>query len=183
MKAVTIALLVVLVLANRIAIAENVRDPSSAVPTPGTGNWTVSETTSPVDYTPIVVAVTRSGDGVEGSGMQLNIYCRNGRTELVISGLDVLSHGDNYAVSYRINGNAPVQIGSSMPSFGAGTAFKGDVARLLQSFPEEGAIDVRLVPRTGAAREGHFSLGGLKVVRDKLAAACKWPQVVAKPNN
>ena len=38
--------------------------------------------------------------------------------------------------------------------FGAGAAFKGDVVRLLQSFPEEGGITVRLSPRTGATREG-----------------------------
>ena len=77
----------------------------------------------------------------------------------------------------------PVQIAAGPPSFGTGAAFKGDVVRLLQSLPEEGDIAVRLSPRTGAAREGYFSLGGLKMVRDKLAAACKWPQAIAKPRN
>ena len=38
-------------------------------------------------------------------------------------------------------------------------------------------------PRTGAAQEGHFLLGGLEMVREKLAAACKWPHAAAKSRN
>ena len=43
--------------------------------------------------------------------------------------------------------------------------------RLLQSLPEEGDIAVRLSSRKGGTREGYFLLNGLKVVREKLAAA------------
>jgi len=152
-------------------------------PAPAADNWTVSETTSPVDYTPIVVATTPSRGGDQSSAMQLSIYCRKGRTELVVAGPTISGHIENYAVSYRINGNEPVQIAGGLPSFGAGAALKGDVVRLLQSLPEEGDIAVRLSSRAGAAGEGHFSLSGLKVVREKLAAACKWPQAIAKPGN
>jgi hypothetical protein len=69
------------------------------------------------------------------------------------------------------------------PSFGTGVALKGDIVRLLQSLPEEGNIAVRLSPRTGAALDGSFLLAGLKNVREKVAAACKWPHAVAKPSN
>jgi len=64
-----------------------------------------------------------------------------------------------------------------------GAAFTGDVVRLLQSLPEEGDIAVRLSTRTGAAQDGSFLLGGLKMVREKVAAACKWPHTIAKPRN
>src|SRR6187431_1177237 len=50
-------------------------------PARGGGNWMISETTSPVDYTPIVTAVALSRGGSDGSLMQLAIYCRGGRTE------------------------------------------------------------------------------------------------------
>ena len=136
-----------------------------------------------MDYTPIVVAITPSRDSAEGSAMQLTIYCRNGRTELVVAGPAVSGRGEDYAISYRVNGDEPVQVAAGVPSFGPGAAFKGDIVRLLQSLPEEGNIAFRLAPRTGAAREGNFSLGGLKPVRDKLAAACKWPQAIANPRN
>src|SRR4029077_16089480 len=51
----------------------------------GGDNWIVSETTSPVNYTPIVTATTPSR-GSDGSSMQLAIHCRGGRTELLVSG-------------------------------------------------------------------------------------------------
>jgi hypothetical protein len=76
-----------------------------------------------------------------------------------------------------------VDAAAGAPSFGTGVAFKGDIVRLLQSLPEQGEMFIRLSPRTGVARDGYFSLGGLKLVRDKLAAACKWPQAIAKPRN
>jgi hypothetical protein len=150
-------------------------------PAPAADNWTISETTSPVDYTPIVVAITPSRDGGVSSAMQLSIYCRNGRTELVVAGPAISGRGEDYAISYRINGDEPVQTAAGAPSFGTGAAFKGDIVRLLQSLPEEGDLTVRLAPRMGVARDGYFALGGLKTVREKLAAACKWPQAIARP--
>ncbi len=155
--------------------------PPQARPARAANNWAISETTSPVDYGPIVVATTTSRE--ESSAMQLSMSCRAGRTELVVAGPAVAGKGEDYAVSYRIDGNEPVQVAAGPPSFGTGAAFMGDVVRLLQSLPEEGDIAVRLSPRTGATREGSFSLNGLKTVRDKLAVACKWPQAIAKPRN
>src|ERR1700682_6440670 len=41
------------------------------------GNWVVSDTTSPVEYTPIVSASTASRGGSDGFSMQLSIHCRS----------------------------------------------------------------------------------------------------------
>src|SRR5258705_11205856 len=154
-----------------------------ARPAPAGDNWIVSETTSPVDYTPIVTATTSSRGGSNGSSMQLSIRCRGGRTELVVAGPALSRSSADYAISYRVNDGQPVQLATGSPSFGPGAAFTGDVVRLLQSLPEEGDIAVRLSTRTGAAQDGYFSLGGLKMVREKVAAACKWPHAVARPRN
>jgi hypothetical protein len=148
----------------------------------GDDNWVVSETTSPVDYTPIVTATT-SSRGSTGALMQLSIRCRAGRTELVVAGPAVSRSSEEYAISYRINDDQPVHLAASSPSFGTGAAFTGDVVRLLQSLPEEGGLTIRLSARTGVAQEGYFLLGGLKMVREKVAAACKWPHAVAKPRS
>jgi hypothetical protein len=156
--------------------------PPQAPSTPAANNWVISETSSPLDYAPIVVANTLSREGRENSAMQLSVSCRAGRTELVVAGPGISGKTEDYHVSYRIDGNEPVQILAGEPSFGAGAAFKVDVVRLFQSFPEHGAIVVRLALRNGAIREGSFSLDGLKAVRDKLAAACKWPQEIANPS-
>jgi hypothetical protein len=146
-------------------------------------NWIISETTSPVNYTPMVTATASSRSGSDGSSMKLAIYCRGGRTELAVSGSAVSAAGADYTISYRINDRQPVQVPAGLPSFGSGAAFTGDVVRLLQSLPEEGHIAVRLTARSGAAQEGHFGLGGLKAAREKLAAACRWPHAIARPHN
>ena len=205
MRTAAIPLFVAFELVSGIALAQSTSDPlaqlrdcstmeraerlkcldrlslSMARPAPAAGKWTISETTSPVDYRPFVVATTPSLE--EGSTMQLSIYCRNGRTELVVAGPAVSGRGEDYTASYRVNGEQPVQTAAGTPSFGTGAAFKGDVVHLLQSLPEEGEVAVRLSPRTGVAREGSFSIGGLKMVREKLAAACRWPQAIATPRN
>jgi hypothetical protein len=142
-------------------------------------NWVVSETTSPVDYKPIVAASAFSG----GSSMQLSIYCRNGRTELVVTAPALSRKGETYALSYSVNGNPPVQLAAGSPLSGTGAAFQGDVVRLLASFPDEGDLVIRLSTRMAPAFDGSFSLGGLKVVRDKIAAACNWPRAVANPRH
>ena len=146
-------------------------------------NWIISETTSPVNYTPMVTATAFSRGGSDGSLMQLAIYCRSGRTDLVVSGPAVSGGGADYTISYSVNDGQPEQLAAGSPSFGTGVAFAGDIVRLLQSLPEDGHIAVRISPRGGAAQDGRFSLGGLKTVREKLAAACKWPSAVAGPRN
>ena len=146
-------------------------------------NWIISETTSPVNSTPMVTATAFSRGGSDGSLMQLAIYCRSGRTDLVVSGPAVSGGGADYTISYSVNDGQPEQLAAGSPSFGTGVAFAGDIVRLLQSLPEDGHIAVRISPRGGAAQDGRFSLGGLKTVREKLAAACRWPNAVAGPRN
>ncbi len=203
-----ILLFVALEVASRIAFAQGTGDPMAdlracslmeqserlecleklsrkiappAAPAPGSDNWIVSETTSPVDYTPIVTATALSTGG--SSSMRLSIHCRGGRTELVVAGPAVSRGSVDYVISYRINDGQPVQLAAGSPSFGTGAAFTGDIVRLLQSLPENGHIAVRISARGGAVQDGRFSLGGLKTVREKLAAACKWPGAIAGPRN
>ncbi|WGR94865.1 hypothetical protein MTX20_12285 [Bradyrhizobium sp. ISRA435] len=154
-----------------------------AISAPAEGGWIVSQTTSPLDYTPIATATISSRESAAGSTMQLSIRCRGGRTELVVAGPAMPGRGDGYVVSYRVNGGPPVQLAGNAPAFGGGIAFAGDVVGLLRSLPGEGELDIRLQPRMGAAREGTFSLTGLEKVRAKIEAVCKWPHAVARPND
>lgn len=168
---------------ERLECLDNLlRNIAPARPVPGADNWIVSETTSPVDYMPIITATT-SSLGSNDHPMQLSIRCRAGRTELIVSGPAFSRNGKDNAISYRIDDNQPVQLAGAQPSSGTGVAFTGDVVRLLQSLPEQGDLAIRVVSRTGAAQAGHFSLGGLKVARERLATVCKWPHIVAGPRN
>ncbi|RYE72641.1 MAG: hypothetical protein EOP19_30265 [Hyphomicrobiales bacterium] len=145
--------------------------------------WIVSETTSPIDYTPIVTA-TVLADGHAGDALkQLSIHCRGGRTELVLGGPAASEGGADYVLSYRLDGGQPVQVAAGRPAHGTGVAFRGDVVGLLLSLPNEGGIAIRLGMRAGAVHDGYFSLVGLNAARDRVAAACKWPRTLARPRN
>jgi hypothetical protein len=159
------------------ALAQNMAQSTSA-----TGNWIISETTSPVDYSPVLVATTRSRESTKNSAMELSIYCRNGRTYVVLTGQPISGRAEDRTISYRINGEKPVQAGVGSALFG-GVALQGDVVSLLQSLPDEGEVAIRLAVRADSAREAYFSLDGLSAVRNKLVAACKWPRANIKPRS
>ena len=182
-KTAAIVLSIAFEIANSVALAQGgSTPPGPRAPTaPAGGNWIVSETTSPVDYTPIVTASTYSRDGSNGAVMQLSIQCRGSRTELLVSGPAIVRNSAEYAITYRVNDGQPVQLAAG-PS-GVGAAFTGDVIKLLQSLPEDGDLAVRLSTRTGATQDVHFLLNGLKIVREKLAIPCKWPRAGATPRN
>ncbi|MEK9283302.1 MULTISPECIES: hypothetical protein [unclassified Bradyrhizobium] len=146
-------------------------------------NWTISETTSPVDYSPIATATTSPRAGSVEQSMKLSIRCRGGRTELSLAGPGISGRGDDYVISYRINGGQPVQVAATVPAIGSGVAVAGDVVRLLQSLPDNADLVVHLSPRTGAVHDATFSLAGLDAMRARMAAICKWPQAVARPSN
>jgi len=142
---------------------------------PAADNWIVSETTSPLDYTPVAIATASASDGPDGSPLQLSIQCRGGRTELVISGPALTRRAEDYLVSYGVNDGQPVVVATGTPASGTGVAVRGDVVRLLASLPDRGEIAFRVTIRQGAALEGRYALAGLKVVLDRLAVPCKWP--------
>jgi hypothetical protein len=91
MKPDPLLLAVLFIAAHRSAFAQGAsetmsRDAQSARAAAGSGSWLVSETTSPLDYSPIVAATTLSRSGSDDAAMQLSISCRAGRTEIVVAG-------------------------------------------------------------------------------------------------
>ena len=98
---------------ERLECLENLsRNIVPARPASAADNWIVSATTSPVDYMPIITATTFSRDA---SSMQLSIRCRAGRTELVVAGPIFSRSREDYAISYRINDDPPMQL-AAVPS-------------------------------------------------------------------
>ncbi len=149
---------------------------------PAADNWIVSETTSPLDYTPVAIATASSSGGPDGAAIQLSIQCRGGRTDLVIGGPALTRRGEDYVVSYSVNGGQPVVVAAGTPASGTGVAVKGDVVRLLGSLPERGDIAFRVTARQGPTLEGRYALAGLKIVLHRLAVSCKWPAAGAPRN-
>jgi hypothetical protein len=158
-------------------LSQNIAPPA---PHSEANDWVISETTSPVDYKPIVTANAVS---VPDGSMQLGIYCRNGRTELVVTAPALTGREKTYILSYSINGRPPVKFATPPSLSGTGAPFPGDVARWLESLPDRGKLVIRLSSRSGTGLDGSFALDGLKLVRDQIASECNWPQAVASPQS
>jgi hypothetical protein len=144
-------------------------------PAPATGKWIVSETRSPIDYSPVAIATASSSAGPDGV-LQLSIQCRGGRTEMVIRSAPLMRRAEDHVVSYSINNGPPVAVTIALSSSGSGIALKGDVAAFLTSLPAEGAIAFRVADRQGETLEGRYDLPGIKALVARLAGPCKWPR-------
>jgi hypothetical protein len=144
-------------------------------PTPSAGKWIVSETRSPIDYSPVAIATASSSPGPD-SALHLSIQCRGGRTEMVIRSAPLTRRAEDHVVSYVINDGPPVAVTIGLSSSGSGIALKGDVAGFLSSLPAEGAIAFRVADRQGEELEGRYDLSGIKALVARLAGPCKWPR-------
>jgi hypothetical protein len=146
-------------------------------------NWIVSETTSPLDYTPVAIATASSRAGPDGATLQFSIQCRGGRTDLVISDPALTLRAEDYVVSYAVNDSPPAVVAAGTAASGTGVALRGDVVRLLASLPDRGDIAFRVANRQGATLEGRYALAGLKTLLARLAVPCKWPAAAGAPRN
>jgi hypothetical protein len=159
-----------------------VRQPASG--STRTDHWVLSETVSPVNYSPLIIATTLSRSESERVPSLLSISCRNGRTELAItdSGSSARSRSaSEVMVAHQVNDQPPVRQRWHVPATGNGAAFAGDVVSFLRSLPDHGEITIRVFGGPDISHDGRFLLDGVSIVREKVAAACKWPGVSAAP--
>lgn len=149
--------------------------PEGAADVPGVAEWIVSETTSPLDYSPVVVARPNS-TGKDPLGVLLSIQCRGGRSELVLAtGSPFVRRPEEYVFTYSANGSAPVALPLATATTGPGLAVKADPARVLSALPPTGAVTFRLSQPTNPPVETRYALDQLKAVTLRLAAPCRWP--------
>ncbi len=140
------------------------------------GNWIVSETMSPVDYSPMISAATSSPSVTKDAPAMFVIRCRGQRTDLLVSteGSWHASRANELRVDLRVNDQPAVTMQWSASSDGRTAMFKGDAVRFLQSLPEGGRIMISVSDGQGTPHEASFQLTGLNAIRQKIAAACKW---------
>jgi hypothetical protein len=156
--------------------------PESARPRTSSGSegtatpesWIVSETTSPIDYSPVVTATATARGTPDGSVMKLSIACRGGKTSLVLSGPG--ASGEAYAVFYAVDGGSPTTLAAAPAPSAMGMVLGGDVVHFLVSLPAQGEIAFRIAGRQGVTLEGRYSLAGLKTTRERMAISCRWPR-------
>jgi hypothetical protein len=154
--------------------------PAKAVTVPprsSDANWIVSETTSPVDFSPLITAMTRLPASVKHAPNTLAIRCRGGRTELLVrtGGTWRVSRAREIQVEYQINDQPAVRLAWAASADGKTAIYKDDPVGLLQSLPVGARLKINVHDAPDASYEATFPLAGLDAVREKIAAACKWP--------
>jgi hypothetical protein len=140
-------------------------------------HWLVSETVSPVDYSPLVTAVIRSTSTAKNAPSILVIRCRGSRTDLLVrtEGAWRASRAKQVQVDYQVDDQPSLRLAWARSADGKTATYKGDAVELLRSLSEGAALKISVFDRPGPGNEATFQLAGLDAVRKKIAFACKWP--------
>jgi hypothetical protein len=159
--------------------------PASAVAVPSKPtdpNWVVSQTTSPIDYTPLITAAIRLPVGAKHAPDTLAIRCRGRRTELLVrtGGTWRVSRAGEVRVEYQIDDQSVVKQRWTASADGRTAIYKDDAVELLQSLPEGARLKINVIDGPDPGQEATFQLAGLDAVREKIAAACNWMPVTSK---
>jgi hypothetical protein len=138
-------------------------------------NWVVSETTSPVDYSPLVTAQIQPQWSEKDAPNSLIIRCRQSHVELLLrmGGPVRVAPGRDIQVSYRLNDQPFTKQQWIASADGKIASYPEDAAALLRSLPDGARLTVDVFDGSGPGRDAMFQLTGFDAVRRKVEAACK----------
>jgi hypothetical protein len=144
-------------------------------------DWILSETTSPVDYSPLINAVIRATSDVKDGPNSFAVRCRAQHTELSIrtDGAWAAPRGNDLVVDYQIDDQPVVRQPWILSTDGKTATYKNDPVELLRSIPEGATLKVAVVDKANVRREATFELAGLSGVRQKVGSICKWAPMTA----
>jgi Type VI secretion system VasI, EvfG, VC_A0118 len=154
--------------------------PAEHLPRPTGTDWVVSETTSPIDYSPLVTASIRSTSNMKDGPSTLSIRCLGRRTELQVrtDGVWVTTPSRELRGKVQINNQAIVEQRWILSSDGRTATYREDPVDLLRSLPDNSQLKISLADHSSPSHEATFRLDGLNAARKKVAATCKWPPIV-----
>lgn len=157
----------------------------SAQNQPADTAWVVSETTSPVDYSPLITAVIQSTSSVKDAPNTLAVRCSGSRTELLLrtEGAWHASRASEVQVDFQINDQPSVRLQWTVSADGKTASYKDDAVGLLRSLPEGARLKISVFDRQGLGQEAKFQLTGLDSVQKKIGLACKWPSTAEKKSS
>jgi hypothetical protein len=133
--------------------------------------WVVSETASPIDYSPLVIAVLEPAQSRESGPTSLTIRCRAKRIELTLQFSGNSARGETKLYS-QIDDQPSTLLDWSWSADGRIATFKDDPMSLLQALPDGSTLWIWTGDR--ARESSAFRLVGLDGVRSKVATACHW---------
>ena len=148
---------------------------------PQQADWILSETTSLVDYSPLITAVIRWTSDVKDGPNTLSVRCCAQHTELSIrtDGAWVPPRGNDLMVDYQMNDRPVVRQPWILSADGKTASYRNDPVELLRSIPEGATLKVAVADKGNIRREATFELAGLSGIRQKVGTTCKWAPVTA----
>jgi hypothetical protein len=152
---------------------------------PAGTNWVVSETTSPVDYSPLVTAFVRSTSQAKDAPSALTVRCLGQHTELLArtDGAWGTTRGNELHVDYQINDQPAVGLQWVLSPDGKTATYKGNPVGLLQSLPDGARLKINVADKAGFSHEAMFRLDGWDAIRQKIGTACKWARTADKASS
>jgi hypothetical protein len=168
------------------AIQPDISPKTADVPVRPTGtNWVISETTSPVDYSPLVTGLMPSTSKVKDAPTTLVVRCVGERTELLVrtDGTWNATRGHELRVDYQVNDQPAVGLQWILSSDGKTATYKDDPVSFLQSLPDAARLKINVADRASSSHEATFQTDGWDVVRNKIGTACKWARRTDKTSS
>lgn len=139
---------------------------------PPANRWIVSETTSPIDYSPLVSAVLEPVQRGDNGPISLAIHCRAKRIELSLQFRGNSAWRNEPQIYFQIEDQPPTLLDWSWSTDGKIATLNNDPVSLLQSLPDGSTLKIRANDR--ALQNTAFRLVGLDGIKTKIAAACNW---------
>jgi hypothetical protein len=137
-------------------------------------DWVISETTSPIDYSPVVVATVKASTEHENSPGALSIQCRQRRPEIALrtDGAWKIAPNGKVQVALQMKDRSPWNLSAD-----GKTATNVDhAADLIQSLSEGTTLIITV--SDGVDHAAVFKLSGFDAIRKKVLTACKLAPVI-----
>ena len=140
------------------------------------GNWVISETASPIDYSPQITAAISSASAAKNAPSSFAIRCRGQRIDLLLSTVGSWrpSNKGEFKVAFQIDNQPTVAQQWGALAGGRSAVLKSDVSQFLQALGKAQQLSIRVHDWEGLAHDATFQIPGLDVVREKMMSACKW---------
>jgi hypothetical protein len=151
--------------------------PSVAPAKTSPDGWIIGETTSPVDFSPLLVAELRPvAPAPDGAPAVLTLRCRSARTEISVraQGTWRPSRAGDVDVALQTDGQETGHLRWLLSQDGRTASLPQDAAETVRAW-RESRVSIAVTDGGGSGGASIFDLSGIETVRARLAAACHWP--------
>ena len=138
------------------------------------GNWQVKADNAALQQASRLIGTLTSAD----EKTTLVLQCQAGGTQASLSTRSFLGW-ETLRVLYRLNGNPPIERQWPISPDGKGVIASNPI-EFINSLPEGGTLDVRLVDHNENSHDLKFNLGAISNLRSQIATVCRWPGTIVE---